>query len=420
MRSIALIDVNNFYVSCERVFNPKLDNKPVIVLSNNDGCAISRSNEAKALGVKMGAPWFKIKEFAKKENVVVFSSNYELYNDMSNRVMNILSQYSPDQEIYSIDESFLDLTSFKRQDLIKYAQKIKSHIMKSLRLPVCIGIGSTKTLSKLANHIAKTNTSFNGVCNLNVMDEETKDTWFAHIKVGEVWGVGRKLAPKLNAIGIFSALDLKRASPERLKELFSIVMEKTIRELNDIVCIELEDIKEPNKQILHSRSFGKRVTELFELEEALTSFTTRACEKLRKQESVTNSVYVFIRTSPHNDKKQYANGVHIPLLQPTDNTFVINNAVLLGLKTLFRNGYDYQKAGVMLCELSSKHLVQETLFTDEFGKSQMSVIDSINTKMGRDTVKLGSAGIKQDWKMKSHYMSPRYTTRWDELLTVRI
>ncbi len=416
MKSIALIDVNNFYVSCERVFNPKLENKPVVVLSNNDGCAISRSNEAKALGIKMGAPWFKIKEFAKQEGVVVLSSNYELYNDMSNRAMNLLSKFSPDQEIYSIDESFLDLTSFKRQDLIKYAQKIKSTLNRNLGLPVCVGIGSTKTLSKLANHIAKTNPSFNSVCNLNVMDEETKDTWFAHIKVGEVWGVGRKLAPQLNAVGIFTALDLKRANPKRLRDLFSIVMEKTIRELNGVFCLELEDIKEPNKQILHSRSFGKRVTDYFELQEALSSFTTRACEKLRKQESVAASVYVFIRTSPFNDKKQYANGLNIPLLQPSDNTFVINNAVLLGLKSLFRNGYEYQKVGVMLCELSSKHLVQQTLFTDAIGDSQMKVIDSINSKMGRDTIKLSSAGTKQDWKMKSSYMSPRYTTNWNELL----
>ncbi len=420
MRSIALIDVNNFYVSCERVFNPKLEGKPVVVLSNNDGCAISRSNEAKALGIKMGAPWFKIKPYAKQENITALSSNYELYNDMSNRVMNLLSKYSPDQEIYSIDESFLDLTSFKKQDLIKYAQKMKTEIKKGLGLPVCVGIGSTKTLSKLANHIAKTNISFNGVCNLNVMDEETKDTWFAHINVGEVWGVGRKLAPQLNAIGIFTALDLKQASPDRLRALFSIVMEKTVRELNGIVCIELEDVKAPNKQILHSRSFGKRVTELYELEEALTSFTTRACEKLRKQESVTNSVYVFIRTSPHNNRKQYANGIHVPLLQPSDNTFVINNAALIGLKSIFRNGYDYQKAGVMLCELSPKHLVQETLFTDVMGKSQMKVIDSINAKMGRDTIKLSSAGTKQDWKMKSQFKSQNYTTRWNELLTVNI
>ncbi len=283
MKSIALIDVNNFYVSCERVFNPKLENKPVVVLSNNDGCAISRSNEAKALGIKMGIPFFKIRDIVNAGKLTAVSSNYTLYLDMSHRVMSLLSKFSPDQEIYSVDESFLDLSSFKSKDLIKYGQQIKSKIKQWTGLPVPIGIGSTKTLSKLANHIAKKNPSFKGVCNLNVMEEDTLDTWMSHIAVNEVWGVGRSLAPKLNMIGIMSVLDLKNADPEYIRQQFSVVLEKTVRELNGVMCMELKDIEEPNKEIMVSRSFGRRVRDKQELIEALTSYTSRAAERMRKQ-----------------------------------------------------------------------------------------------------------------------------------------
>ena len=311
MKSIALIDVNNFYVSCERVFNPKLEDKPVVVLSNNDGCAISRSNEAKALGIKMGIPFFKIRDIVDKGEVTALSSNYTLYLDMSHRVMSLLSKFSPDQEVYSVDESFLDLTAFKSKDLIKCGQQIKSKIKQWTGLPISVGIGSTKTLSKLANHIAKKNPSFKGVCNLNVMDQDTLDTWMSHIAVNEVWGVGRSLAPKLNQLGIMSVLDLKEADPEYIRQQFSIVLEKTVRELNGVMCMELKDIEEPNKEIMVSRSFGKRVDDKQSLIEAVTSYTTRAAERMRKQESVASSIYVYIRTSPHNDERQYANGVKI-------------------------------------------------------------------------------------------------------------
>ena len=265
MKSIAIIDVNNFYVSCERVFNPKLENKPVVVLSNNDGCAISRSNEAKALGIKMGVPFFQIKDMVNANKLIALSSNYTLYLDMSDRVMTVLSKFSPDQEIYSIDESFLDLTSFKSKDLIQYGQEIKARVYKGLGLPVSIGIGSTKTLSKLANHIAKKNSSFKGVCNLNVMDQDTLETWMSHIPVSEVWGVGRSLTPKLNQLGIMSVLDLKQADPDYIREQFSIVLEKTVRELNGVMCMELKDVEQPNKEIMVSRSFGRRVKNKQEL-----------------------------------------------------------------------------------------------------------------------------------------------------------
>ena len=415
MRSIALIDVNNFYVSCERVFNPKLENKPVVVLSNNDGCAISRSNEAKELGIKMGTPWFKLKEFAKQENVTALSSNYTLYLDMSHRVMTLLSKFSPDQEVYSVDESFLDLTSFKSKDLIKYGQQIKTKIKQWSGLPVSIGIGSTKTLSKLANHIAKKNPSFKGVCNLNVMDEDTLETWMSHFPVSDVWGVGRSLAPKLNQLGIISVLDLKHADPDYIRQQFSIVLEKTVRELNGVMCIELKDIEEPNKEIIVSRSFGRRVRDKQELIEAVTSYTSRAAERMRKQNSVATSLYIYIRTSPHNDKKQYANGVNIPLFQPSDDTIELTNAALLGLDYIYRDGFDYQKAGIILCNLTSKDKVQGNLFSNTISNSRMRVMDTINQRW-KGKLRLGSEGITKEWEMKANFKSRNYTTNWDQLI----
>ena len=415
MRSIALIDVNNFYVSCERVFNPKLENKPVVVLSNNDGCAISRSNEAKELGIKMGTPWFKLKEFAKQENVTALSSNYTLYLDMSHRVMTLLSKFSPDQEVYSVDESFLDLTSFKSKDLIKYGQQIKTKIKQWSGLPVSIGIGSTKTLSKLANHIAKKNPSFKGVCNLNVMDEDTLETWMSHFPVSDIWGVGRSLAPKLNQLGIISVLDLKHADPDYIRQQFSIVLEKTVRELNGVMCIELKDIEEPNKEIIVSRSFGRRVRDKQELIEAVTSYTSRAAERMRKQNSVATSLYIYIRTSPHNDKKQYANGVNIPLFQPSDDTIVLTNASLLGLDYIYRDGFDYQKAGIILCNLTSKDKVQGNLFNNTISNSRMRVMDTINQRW-KGKLRLGSEGITKEWEMKANFKSRNYTTNWDQLI----
>jgi DNA polymerase V len=415
MNSIAIIDVNNFYVSCERVFNPKLENKPVVVLSNNDGCAISRSNEAKALGIKMGTPWFKFKEFAKQENVTALSSNYTLYLDMSHRVMTLLSKFSPDQEVYSIDESFLDLTSFKSKDLIQYSQQIKTKIKQWTGLPVSIGIGSTKTLSKLANHIAKKNSSFKGVCNLNVMDQDTLETWMSHIPVNEVWGVGRSLALKLNQLGIISVLDLKLADPDYIRQQFSIVLEKTVRELNGLICMELKDIEELNKEIIVSRSFGRRVKDKQELIEAITSYTSRAAERMRKQESVATSLYVYIRTSPHDDKKQYANGVNIPLFQPTDDSMALTNAALLGLDYIYREGFDYQKAGVTLCNLTSKDKMQGNLFKDTIAHSRMKIMDTINQRW-KGKLKLGSEGVTKEWEMKAQFKSRNYTTDWDQLM----
>lgn len=417
-RHIALIDVNNFYVSCERVFNPQLVGKPVVVLSNNDGCAVARSNEVKALGVGMGAPWFKFKDLAKQHGIIALSSNYALYADMSNRVMSILREYSPDQEIYSIDESFLDLTGFKMRDLIQYAQHMRQRILQWTGLPVCVGIGKTKTLAKLANHCAKKRPQFNGVCNFNTMARYDLDQLLAEIEVAEIWGVGRKLAPKLAALGYQSALDLKQASPEVLRQQFSVVMEKTIRELNGTVCIELEEISPPKKQLLSSRSFGHPVRDYNSLAESITLYMSRAAEKLRRQQSFAGSAYVYIRTSPFKpDDPFYSNGLTIPLPTPTDDTRQLVNMVLWGLKQIYRPNYNYAKAGVMLSELVPAQGVQTDLFSQMQStlKSDalMATIDQINRKMGKDAIKLASEGNRQPWKMKQENKSPSYTTSWE-------
>lgn len=421
MRNIALIDVNNFYVSCERVFNPKLEGRPVIVLSNNDGCAVARSNEAKALGVKMGQPWFQCKDLAKKHGVIAYSSNYALYADMSNRVMNVLSMFSPNQEVYSIDECFLDLTGFR--DLTNYGLQIRRTIKQWVGLPVCVGIGSTKTLAKLANHIAKKNSVFEGVCNLNSMLPLQQDIWFKQINVGEVWGIGRKLAPKLNQIGIKTVLDLKRAPIVDMRNRFSVVMEKMIRELNGTACIQLEEVSPPKKQIVCSRSFGIKVTDLSSLEEAISLYVSRAAQKLRHQQSYAGNITVFIHTSRFNkESENYYNEMTIPLTTQTASTIVLTKAAIWGLRKIFRRGYKYQKAGVMLSGLVDAETRQADLFglVPNGYKSQkvMEVVDEINNRMGTGTIKLASQGIRQNWLMRREKMSRSYTTDWDELVCV--
>lgn len=424
-RSIALIDVNNFYVSCERVFNPKLEDKPVVVLSNNDGCAVARSNEAKALGVRMGQPWFQLKDLARRHGIIAYSSNYALYADMSNRVMSILRMFSPDQEIYSIDECFLDLTGFKTKNLVRYGQQIRQRIKQWTGLPVCVGIGSTKTLAKLANHMAKKNPQWNGVCDFNSLSFQQQADWFQHTGAGEIWSIGKRLAPKLQELGIKTVLDLKTASPSQMRARFSVVMEKTIREINGTACIELEEINPSRKQIVTSRSFGIPVSELASLEESVTLYISRAAEKLRRQQSYAGSVHVSIRTSRFNENvPYYANSMTIALPRQTDNTILLTKAALWGLRKIYRRGYKYQKAGVGLFDLRvPSQYRQLDLFgtlsvTDTKSSKLMSVMDQINSRMGRGTLKIASEGFNQPWKMKQGNKSPSYTTNWNELICV--
>ncbi|CAE6709521.1 Y-family DNA polymerase [Candidatus Nitrotoga fabula] len=422
MRSIALIDVNNFYVSCERVFNPALEGKPVIVLSNNDGCAVARSNEAKALGIQMGTPWFQLRDLARQHGILAFSSNYPLYADMSNRVMTILSRFSPVQEIYSIDECFLELTGMPLPHSA-IGRAIQKRVRQWTGLPVCAGIAATKTLAKLANHLAKKHPRFNGVCDLNALNPAEQEEWFTCIPAGEIWGVGRKLAPRLATIGIHTAQDLRQANPAMLRSRFGVVMEKIVLELKGVACLDLETLTEPRQQIVCSRSFGIRVSDLPSLQEAISLYVTRAAEKLRRQKSLAGSISVFLQTSLHQTEPQYAPSLSIPLPVSTDDTSQLIKAALWGLKRIYRPEVRYQKAGVMLAELTSKAAVQQCLFSattrKDQSESRMAALDGINRKMGKNTLRYASEGVTQNWKMRSGNKSPCYTTSWKEIAVAR-
>ncbi|MDP8568260.1 Y-family DNA polymerase [Methylophilus aquaticus] len=432
-RAIALIDVNNFYVSCERVFNPKLRNRPVVVLSNNDGCVVSRSDEAKALGIAMGAPWFQIRKFAEQEGVVAYSSNYALYADMSNRVMSILRQFSPAQEVYSIDECFLDLSGFGKRDLTSHAQHLRHTLLQWTGLPVCVGIGRSKTLAKLANHCAKHTPEMKGICDFNVWAPHVVDRYLTGIPVGEVWGIGRRLAAQLcNPKGtgstdkhaqIHTAFDLKYSDAETMRRRFSVVMEKTIRELNGTVCLALEEIRGPQQQILCTRSFGQPVRDITGLSEALTLYTARAAEKLRRKQLFAGSVYVYIRTSPFRDDRPfYSNALTVPLPMATHDTRHLVQAALWALSQIYQPGHDYAKAGVSLGALVPAHRIQQDLFHDsaptEKSSRLMQALDAVNRKMGKATLRLASEGKQQAWQMKQDRKSPGYTTDWRGLLQV--
>lgn len=421
-RAIALVDCNNFYVSCERLFQPKLEGKPVVVLSNNDGCVVSRSQEVKALGVKMGAPWFQLKDIARRHGIVAFSSNYTLYADLSNRVMSLLSRFSPDQEIYSIDESFLDLSGIPvcHRD---YGQQIRETIKRCAGIPVCVGIAPSKTLAKLANHVAKKHPIYGGVCDFNGMAARELDALLAGIEAGEVWGVGRRITARLQAMGIHSVLDLKRAPAKRIRAEFGVVTERTVAELNGECCLELEEVTPPRQQIICSRSFGASVSNLPDLEQAVAAYVGRAAEKLRSQHSIAGGIQVYIRTNPHKERTpQYQQAILMPLPAPTDDTRLLCRAALAVLRQIYRTGYAYQKAGVMLTGIIPAAARPRTLFDDidaqQRSAALMLTLDRINRRMGSGTVQFLGEGLKKQWAMKRGNLSQRCTTEWAELLTV--
>ena len=416
----ALVDCNNFYVSCERVFDPRLEGKPVVVLSNNDGCAVARSNEVKALGVKMGAPWFQMRELAKQHGIVALSSNYALYGDMSNRVMQILRDFSPLVEVYSIDESFLRVDGLLPlwDSYVALGQAIRQRVKQWTGLPVCVGVGPTKTLAKLANHLAKKRNEFDGVCDLDALSETQQRTYFSSLEVGEVWGVGRRIADRLAGLGIHTVAQLRQAEPKVMRQHFGVVMERTVSELQGISCLHLEEVSPPRKLIISSRSFGQMVTTLQELREAVSTYAARAAEKLRADKSLCCAVQVFIQTNHFRQQdKQYSNGIVIPLSEATSDTRRLTAAALFGLKRLYRPGYLYKKAGVMLMELQPETVRQASLFNaqDERSDRLMQLMDRLNNEYGRNTLYVASSGIQQRWSTQCEMRTPRYTTCWDEL-----
>lgn len=435
MTKFALIDGNSFYASCQIAFDPSLKNRPVVVLSNNDGCIVAANAIAKNLAhsVKspkpfklMFQPFFKVKWLLQKHNAAVFSSNYELYADMSSRMHSIIGEFSPNQEIYSIDESFLDLSGFK-ENLTDYGQSIKSRVLQCLSLPVAVGIGNSKTLAKLANHLAKKHVAYDGVLDLSALSDATIDTIFKTVEVGDIWGIGKRLSSKLMSEGIYSAFDLKHADIKKIRKSYGVVVERTVRELNGISCLNLEEVYPDKKQIISSRSFGKPVMEYQELEQAVITYVSRAAEKLRAQNGVCSILSVYVSTNRFQ-AGYYANNRTIPLIYPSDNTILLAKHARRILKQIFVPGLAYHKAGIVLSEITPKGAIQEDIFAPNpmySGNPKqaklMEMMDQLNKKDGRGTLYLASSGRpdKSTWSMQRNLMSPRYTTRWDEMLTVR-
>ncbi len=422
MPVFALVDCNNFYASCEKLFRPDLKNTPVVVLSNNDGCVVARSREAKLLGIKMGVPVFQIKAEMQRHGILAFSSNYALYADLSSRVMRTLEEMAPRVEVYSIDEAFLDLTGIESAiSLVEFGQQVRERIGNWIGITVCVSIAPTKTLAKLANHAAKKYPATQGVVDLTNPDRQRR--LLALVPVDDVWGVGRRLSKRLNALGITTALDLANASPRAIRDQFSVVLERTVRELNGESCIELEEIPPTKKQIVCSRSFGVKVTHFELLREAVCEYATRATEKLRKEQQQAKVMTVFIRTSPFKDNEpQYSNSASGELLIPSCDTRDIIELANHLLKRIWKDGFRYAKAGVMLSDFYDPGMFQPGLFDDVSTRSNsqqlMSVLDTIN-QSGAGKVFFAGQGTKKDWSMKREHLSPAYTTHWDQLPRVK-
>ena len=422
MPVFALVDCNNFYASCEKLFRPDLKDTPVVVLSNNDGCVVARSREAKLLGIKMGVPVFQIKSEMQRHGILAFSSNYALYADLSSRVMRTLEEMAPRVEVYSIDEAFLDLTGTESAiSLVEFGQQVRERIGHWIGITVCVGIAPTKTLAKLANHAAKKYPATQGVVDLTNPERQLR--LLALVPVDDVWGVGRRLSKRLNALGITTALDLANASLRAIRDQFSVVLERTVRELNGESCIELEEIPPTKKQIVCSRSFGVKVTQFELLREAVCEYATRATEKLRKEQQQAKVLTVFIRTSPFKDNEpQYSNSASGELLIPSCDTRDFIELASHLLKRIWKDGFRYAKAGVMLSDFYDPGMFQPGLFDEVSTRSNsqqlMSVLDTIN-QSGAGKVFFAGQGTKKDWSMKREHLSPAYTTRWDQLPRVK-
>ncbi|MBU0680566.1 MAG: Y-family DNA polymerase [Proteobacteria bacterium] len=412
----ALVDCNNFYVSCERLFRPELRNRPVVVLSNNDGCIIARSNEAKALGIDMAAPYFKSKELIRRHQVRVFSSNYALYGNLSHRVMTILQEMEGKVEIYSIDEAFIALPVDSHFDITAYAAQVRERIFQCVGISVSIGIGTTKTLAKIANRIAKKEAAHHGV--FIFPSGNHGDKLLTQIEVGDVWGIGRRSTEKLHRHGIITALHLKKADQKWIRRQLTVTGARTVMELNDISCIALDQAVGNRKSVLSSRSFKKPVQSLDELKEAVATYAALASAKLRGQNLVAGALQVFIATNSFATQlTPYANSQMLTLSAPTAHTPTLITLALKGLAIIYREGRGYQKAGVMLTDLCHKECRQQNLFTapNQDSATLMAALDNINDRWGRNTLHYAAEGISKPWAMRQDFKSPAYTSKWQEL-----
>ena len=418
----ALVDCNNFYASCERVFDPRLERRPIVVLSNNDGCVIARSNEAKALGIAMGEPAFKKEDVYAKHNVAVFSSNFALYGDMSQRVMRTLAQHSAAMEIYSIDEAFLDCSGLTADGLDRFGSQLRKTVKQWTGIPVSIGVAPTKTLAKVANHIAKRLPDNSGVCVLE--KEETIEYCLKKLPVEKLWGVGRRYALFLRSWGINTAWDLRRMPEGWVKENMTVVGLRLQKELKGEPCIPMEHNPQKKKEICTSRSFGTMVTELDELKQAVSMYATRCAEKLRTQNSCTNLVNVFLHTNPFRpDLPQYKNVRLVRLPVASNSTLTIVQSALRGLESIYRAGYQYKKAGVIVSGLVPSNTIQYNVFhsTDEDRHMRlMTAMDKVNDREGRDVLRVAEQGFTRRWTLRQERLSPCYTTRWADFMTIAV
>ncbi len=416
----ALVDCNNFYASCERVFQPKLAGQPIVVLSNNDGCVVARSNEAKALGIAMGVPEFQIRPLLHAHHVQVFSSNYTLYGDLSQRVMETLEQFSPDLEIYSIDESFLSLTGFERRNLTDYGRAIRKTVKQWTGLPVSVGIAETKTLAKIANRIAKRTPDTDGVFDLLACRD--RDALLGRVAVEDVWGIGPNYARLLRQQGITTALQLREADEHWIRKHMGVVGLRLAAELRGHSCLDLEACPAPKQGITCSRAFGRAISTLAEMEEAVSSYVSRAAEKLRGERLAATVLTVFVMTNEFTDAPQYRNSVTYSLPVGTDATSELIRSALRGLRTIYRDGYQYKKAGVMCTALVPASHVQPDLFDRQNrprSKRLMAALDAINDRWGAGTLAYASSGLTKAWQTQCHHRSPAYTTNWNELPVAR-
>jgi len=419
-KKIALIDCNSFYVSCERLFKPSLINKPVIVLSNNDGCIISRSSEAKAFGIKMGEPYFKAKKIIAKNNIYVFSSNYSLYGDISRRVMKTLKYFAPEMETYSIDEAFLNLTIIPDEEILQFGKKIRETILQWVGIPTSIGIATTKTLSKIANHMAKKEKS--GIVSL--INKKNIDHILKKIEIRDVWGVGRQLSKFYINNGIFNANQLKNVSNNWIKKNSNVLSSRTAMELRGASCITLEIAQSKRKSCCVSRSFGKKVERLQELKESITNHCLNAAEKIRSESLLTKSITIFIRTSPFQKMEiHYSNSKTIDFPIATDNSIEIVKSAVFGLKSIFKKGYKYQKSGIILSGLCESKNYNDNLFSstkDKRTKNLMRSIDYTNFRYGRSTLSLAVALSNKKWKTKRQHSSKIDTANFDCLPIIKV
>ncbi|MCK0981085.1 translesion error-prone DNA polymerase V subunit UmuC (plasmid) [Pseudomonas aeruginosa] len=420
MSVFALVDCNNFYCSCERIFRPDLAQKPVVVLSNNDGCIIARSREAKALGLKMGDPYFKVKRFLDQRGVTAFSSNYALYADVSNRVMRTISTLVASIEVYSVDECWCDLTGMPG-DLEQLGRDIQARVRQWVNIPVGVGIGPTKTLAKLAQWAGKNWPATGGVVNL--MDPQRQQKLLKLAPVGEVWGVGRKLSSQLETLGIKTAFDLASADPRHIGRMFSKVLERTARELRGEQWLKMHDDPDPKKEIVSSKMFGRRVYLLEELRQAAAAYTTRAAEKLREQGSVCSELVVSVQTSQFADPAdRYWNGARMLLPTPTADTRDLIQAANQGLHGIYRAGFAYSKCTIQLCRLSQLEGLTHDMFAPQPRRNVdrlMATMDLVNERFGRGALRVASIPVEAGWAMRREMLSPSYTTSWRELPRAR-